>query len=68
VELPRVTKKEKEKSPAEKRVNLAIHMSDVCVRIASDAVRDKNPKIKEKEILEQVRKRIMHRRHRMREV
>jgi len=68
VELPKVTQKEKERSLAEKRVNLAINMSDACVRISSDAVRDKNPKVKKEELLELVRERIMHGRHRMREV
>jgi len=68
VELPKVTRKEKERSLAEKRVNLAINMSDVCVRISSDAVRDKNPKVKEEELLELVRERIMHGRRRVREV
>ena len=68
MELPKVTRKEKERSLAEKRVNLAINMSDVCVRISSDAVRDKNPKVKEEELLELVRERIMHGRRRVREV
>jgi len=66
--LPKVTQKEKERSRAEKRVNLAIDMSDVCVRISSDAVRDKYPKVKEEELLELVRERIMHGRRRVREV
>lgn len=68
MELPKVTRKEKERSLAEKRVNLAINMSDVCVRISSDAVRDKNPKVKEEELLKLVRERIMHGRRRVREV
>ena len=66
--MPKATQKEKERSPAEKRVNLAINMSDVCARISSDAVRDKYPKLKEEELLELVRERIMHGRRRVREV
>jgi len=42
VELPEATPKENERRIAEKRVNIAINMSDVCVRIPSDAVRDRN--------------------------
>ncbi len=53
---------------AEKRVNLAINMSDVCVHISSDAIRDKNPRIKEKELLKLVRERIMYGRRRVRMV
>jgi len=68
VELPKATLKENERSLAEKRVNLAINMSDVCVRISSDAIRDKNPGIKEEELLELVRERIMYGRRRVREV
>jgi len=43
-------------------------MSDVCVRISSDAIRDKNPRIKEEELLELLRERIMYGRRRVREV
>lgn len=68
MELPKTTLKEKERSLAEKRVNLAINMSDVCVRISSDSVRDKNPEIKEEELLELVRERIMYGRRRVSEV
>jgi len=66
--LPKATLKKNERSLAEKRVNLAINMSDVCVRISSDAIRDKNPRIKEEELLELLRERIMYGRRRVREV
>jgi len=66
--LPNATLKENERRLAEKRVNLAINMSDVCVRVSSDAIRDKNPRIKEEELLELVRERIRHGRRRTREV
>jgi len=66
--LPKATLKENERRLAEKRVNLAINMSDVCVRISSDAIRDKNPRIKEEELLELVREKIRYGRRRTREV
>ena len=66
--MPNATLKENERRLAEKRVNLAINMSDVCVRVSSDAIRDKNPRIKEEELLELVRERIRHGRRRTREV
>ena len=66
--MPKATLKENERRLAERRANLAINMSDVCVRISSDAIRDKNPRIKEEELLELVRERIMYGRRRMREV
>jgi len=66
--LPKATLKENERRLAEKRVNLTINMSDVCVRISSDAIRDKNPRIKEEELLELVREKIMYGRRRTREV
>lgn len=66
--MPKATPKENERRLAEKRVNLAINMSDVCVHISSDAIRDKNPRIKEKELLKLVRERIMYGRRRVRMV
>jgi hypothetical protein len=44
--------------PPEERVNLAIGMSDVCVRVCADGVRDQNPGISEEELIERVRERI----------
>jgi len=43
----------------EERVNLAIGMSDVCVRVCADGVRDQNPGISEDELIERVRERLM---------
>jgi hypothetical protein len=43
----------------EERVNLAIGMSDVCVRVCADGVKDQNPDISEEELIERVRERLM---------
>jgi len=43
----------------EERVNLAIGMSDVCVRVCADGVRDQNPGISEEELIERVRERLL---------
>jgi hypothetical protein len=43
----------------EERVNLAIGMSDVCIRVCADGVRDQNPGISEEELIERVRERLM---------
>jgi uncharacterized tellurite resistance protein B-like protein len=42
----------------EERVNLAIGMSDVCIRVCADGVRDQNPGISEEELIERVRERL----------
>lgn len=42
----------------EVKVNMAIGMSDVCVRVCADGVRDQNPGISEEELIELVRERI----------
>ncbi len=68
VELPKDTLKQTKRSLAEKKVNLAINMTDVCVRISSDAIRDRYPRVNEVELLERVRKRIRYGRRREREV
>jgi hypothetical protein len=52
----------------EDRVNLAIDMSDVCVRVCADGVRDQNPGISEEELIERVRERLMFDKGRKREV
>jgi len=52
----------------ERRVNLAIDMSDVCVRVCADGVRDQNPGISEEELIERVRERLMFDKGRKREV
>jgi len=43
----------------EDRVNLAVGMSDVCIRVCADGVRDQNPGISEEELIERVRERLM---------
>jgi len=47
-----------DKLKQEEKVNLAIGMTDVCVRICADAVRDRCLTIKEEELVERVRDRI----------
>jgi hypothetical protein len=59
-----VTKKLK----PEDKVNLSINMTDVCTRICADAVRDQDKTIKEEEIMELVRKRIMYKKRHHHEV
>jgi len=44
---------------AEDKVNLAVGMSDVCIRVCADGVRDQNPGISEEELVERVRERLM---------
>jgi len=48
----------------EEKVNLTIAMTDVCVRVYADAVRDRNPGINEAELIERVRERITYSRRR----
>jgi hypothetical protein len=43
----------------EERVNLAVGMSDVCVRVCADGVRDQNPGISKEELIERVRERLL---------
>jgi len=42
----------------EERVNLAINMTDVCVRICAEGIRDQHPGITEDRLLELLRERI----------
>jgi len=54
--------------PAEK-VNTAIYMSDVCVRVCADSIKDENHMISEEELMKRVRERISFgKRHHHREV
>jgi len=53
---------------AEERVNLAINITDACVRVCADAIRDKYATVKEEELLERIRERIAFLRRRKREV
>jgi len=52
----------------EEKVNLAINMTDVCVQVCADAIKDQEATIKEKELLEKVRARIMYGKRRHHEV
>jgi hypothetical protein len=47
----------------ETKVNSAIGMSDVCVRICADGVRDQDPGISEEELVEKVREGLLFDRH-----
>ncbi len=42
----------------EEKVEIAVNMSDVCVRICAEGIRDQNPRVKEERVIEKVRKRI----------
>jgi len=42
----------------EDRVNLAVGMSDVCIRVCAYGVRDQNPDISEDKLIERVRERL----------
>lgn len=57
-----------ERLKPEEKVNLAINMTDVCVRICADAVRDVHPTIEEEELVEMVRERLAYRKRTRREV
>lgn len=48
----------------EERVNLAIGMSDVCIKVCAEGIRNANPNISEKELIERVRERLMFGRQR----
>lgn len=52
----------------EEKVEAAIGMTDACVRVCADSVRDQNPTISEEELLERVRARIKFGKRREREV
>jgi len=54
-----------DKLKPEEKVNLAISMTNVCVRICADGIRDRQPTITDEELIKEVRKRIMYtKRHR----
>ena len=57
-----------EKLKPEEKVNLSISMIDTCIRICADALKDQDETIKEEELLEKVRARIMYNRRRYHEV
>lgn len=57
-----------EKLKPEEKVNLSIGMIDTCIHICTDALRDRDKTIKEEELLEKVRARIMYKKRRHHEV
>jgi hypothetical protein len=57
-----------EKLKPEDKVNLSISMTDACVHICADAAKDQGEAIKEDEIMERVRERIMYKKRRHHEV
>jgi len=57
-----------EKLKPEEKVNHSINMIDTCIRICTDALKDQDETIKEKELLEKVRERIMYQKRRHHEV
>jgi hypothetical protein len=52
----------------EEKVNIAISMTDVCTHVCADAIKDQAGAIKEEELIEQVRERIMYQKRHHREV
>jgi len=58
----------REKLKPEGKVNLSISMTDTCTRICADGVRDQGEAVKEDEIMERVRERIMYKKRRHHEV
>jgi hypothetical protein len=57
-----------EKLKPEDKVNLSISMIDACISVCADAARDRKGAIKEDEIMEWVRERIMYKKRRHHEV
>ena len=52
----------------EEKVNLAINMTDVCVQICADGIRDQNKGISEAQLMKELRERIMLQKRRHHEV
>ncbi len=52
----------------EEKVNLAINMTDVCLRVCAEGIRDQHPNISEAELMKLLRERIEYARRRRREV
>ena len=57
-----------ERLKPEEKVNLSISMIDTCIHICADALKDQDATIKEEELLEKIRARIMYNRRRHHEV
>ena len=56
------------KLKSEEKVNIAINMTDVCVQICADGIRDQNRNITEAQLREKLRARMMHQKRRHCEV
>lgn len=52
----------------EEKVNLSINMTDVCVQICADGIRNQNRNITEAQLRKKLRARIMHQKRRHYEV
>jgi hypothetical protein len=52
----------------EEKVNLSINMTDVCVQICADGIRDRDGNLTETQLMEKLRTRIMHQKRRHYEV
>ena len=52
----------------EEKVNLAIDMTDVCVQVCADGIRDQNRNISEAQLMKELRERIMLQKRRHHEV
>ena len=46
------------KLPPEEKVAIMMDMSDSCIHICADAIRNQNPNITEQELIEKVRERL----------
>ena len=56
------------KLKTEDKVNISINMTDACVHVCADAAKDREEAIREDEIMERVRERIMYKKRRHHEV
>lgn len=56
------------KFKSEERVNLAISMTDTCIRVCAEGIRHRNQALTEEEVKEMIRERIMYARRRASEV
>jgi len=57
-----------EKLKPEEKVKLSIGMTDACVKICADSIKDQIEDIKEEELLDKVRARTMYQKRRHHEV
>lgn len=57
-----------ERLKPEEKVNLSISMIDTCIHICANTLKDQDATIKEEELIEKIRARIMYNRRRHHEV